>query len=285
MSPHPFSIVTANRDRLETLRHVMRSWQTCEHVTEVIVIDFGSSTPVRPEHFESTDKLRIIRVSNADCWRIGLAINLGVDQAANEFICKLDSDVAIRDFTFLSRLDLQGSFYRGRDGSGTSNGQVCFSRRAWSDVGGYNEWLSGWGFDDTDFYQRLRLNGVKECALEQGSLAEIPHSVQTRGATDFHTEFLSLKFPDVSTRLTYMTSRNTYLAMLRRWSAELRVPYASETRPDGTATIELEQMSDEFRWSDALASYLAVVRISGTPHNVNILNSLVERYLSENGGF
>jgi glycosyltransferase involved in cell wall biosynthesis len=280
-----FSIVTPNRDRLSTLQRVIGSWQACRHVSEIIIVDFGSREPIAPGHFASTDKLHIVRVENADCWRIGLAINIGVQLASGERICKLDSDIAIRDDALLSRVDLEGAFYRGRDGTATSNGQACFRKRSWEAVGGYNEWMSGYGFDDTDFYQRLRQSGLTERSFEDGSLEEMPHDPHTRATTDYRSEVISIKLPDPGTRMTFMVSRNTYLAMLRQWSSALRLPFYAGHRTNGVTSITLSDWGDEYRWADTMASYLAVVRLSGTPQNVELLNSLVLRYLNERGGF
>lgn len=285
MSAPCFSIVTPNRDRLEPLRHVIGSWQSCPDVGEIIVVDFGSHEPIKPAHFPRAEKLRIVRVVNADCWRIGLAINIGVDQAASELICKLDSDILIRDSSMLARLDLEGAFYRGRDGSGISHGQTCFQKQSWSRVGGYNEWLSGYGFDDSDFYQRLRFTGLAERSFEQEALTEIQQTFETRAAAEYHSEMPTLNLTDASTRMCYMQSRNTYLAMLRRWSPALRLPYTQQRGADGISTIVLKGRDGEYRWAEALASYLAVVRLSGTAHNIELLNSLVLKYLSEVGGF
>jgi len=47
----------------------------------------------------------------------------------------------------------------------------------------------------------------------------------------------------------------------------------------------LQSFGSDYRWADAVASFLAVVRVSGTPQNVDLLNSLVRQYLSEVGGF
>ena len=250
-----------------------------------MIVDFGSREPIGPAHFASADKLHIVRVANADCWRIGLAINIGVELAASDLICKLDSDIGIRDCSLFDRLDLENAFYRGKAGSGISNGQACFHKQSWSVVGGYNEWLSGYGFDDSDFYQRLRLSGLVERFFDDESLSEITQTTELRAATDYHTELLSLRFADATGRLIYMESRNTYLAMLRRWSAEMRRPYTVQPGATGIDTVVLQSFGSDYRWADAVASFLAVVRVSGTPQNVDLLNSLVRQYLSEVGGF
>jgi len=284
MSGTPFSVVTPNRNRLASLQRVVPSWQRCEAVAEIVIVDFGSDRAITLADFESPRKIRIVRVLNPDCWRIGLAINLGVDHSSTDVICKLDSDMEILEGAAFAASNVSATFYRGRAGTAVSNGQVLFNKQHWARVGGYNEWLSGYGYDDSDYYLRLRHSGVAERDIAPGSLREHTHDNETRAATDLRAEFFTLTLPNADARLLYMLSRNTYLGMMRRWSAELRLPYRTRQVEDGTGAVELERMSDEYRWTDAQASLLAVVRISGTPQNVNLLNGVVARYLSESGG-
>lgn len=279
-----FSIVTPNRNRLASLQKVMPSWQRCEQVSEIIVVDFGGEPAITPQHFESPHKISLVRVLNADCWRIGLAINLGVDQCRNDTICKLDSDIEIRAGAELGALSTAEAFYRGRAGTAVSNGQVLFNKAHWQRVGGYNEWLSGYGYDDSDYYSRLRRSGVAERDLSATSLSEHLHGNEVRAATDLRSEFFNIPLSQADARLLYMLSRNTYLGMLRPWSAELRLRYRSRPLEAGTVAIELEKLPDDYRWADGMANMLAVVRASGTQSNVNLLNGLVARYLAETGG-
>jgi glycosyltransferase involved in cell wall biosynthesis len=278
------SIVTPNRNRLTSLQKVVPSWQHCEQVSEIVVVDFGSQTAITPQHFDSPEKIRVVRVLNADCWRIGLAINLGVDHCRNDTIFKLDSDIEIRDGAALSAHSTDEAFYRGRAGTAVSNGQVLFNRTHWQRVGGYNEWLSSYGYDDSDYYSRLRRSGVAERPLSATLLCEHTHGNEIRAATDLRSEFFNITLSDPDTRLAYMLSRNTYLGILRPWSAELRLRYRSQPVEDATVAIELERFPEEYRWADGMASMLAVVRVSGSQQNVNLLNGLVARYLSETGG-
>ncbi|MBV8537672.1 MAG: hypothetical protein JO128_18900, partial [Alphaproteobacteria bacterium] len=144
------------------------------------VVDFGSDRPIEPAAFADRRKLKLVRVSGTDEWRISLALNIGIDQASTPAICKLDSDIEIVDAAWLSGVDTQAAFYRGRYDSPVSNGQAIFAKRHWQAVGGYNEWLSGYGFDDSDFYIRLRKSGLEERRIEPGFITERPHAITAR---------------------------------------------------------------------------------------------------------
>lgn len=280
-----YSVVTPNRNRLSTLVEVLPSWQAAPLVGEIVIVDFGSEMPIRLADFADARKLKIVRVSNTDEWRIGLAINIGVDHAASGLICKLDSDIEIKRPSWLAEIDPAEAFYRGNFRAGVSNGQVIFAKQHWAAVGGYNEWLAGYGFDDSDFYIRLRRSGVTQRYIDAGVVAERTHSHEMRAGTKLSGEFFEVDLPDPKARLLFTSSRNTYLAYLCKWSAGERMGYT--TRPpddDQTAAVDLHGFSEAYRRTKAFADFLAVVRLWGDQRTVDLQGSMMAKFLSEDGG-
>ena len=279
-----YAVVTPNRNRLATLREVVPSWQAAPLISEIVVVDFGSERPIEHADFADRRKLKLVRVSNTDEWRIGLALNIGIDHASTKTICKLDSDIEITDATWLSRIDTHAAFYRGRYDGRVSNGQAVFAKRHWQAVGGYNEWLSGYGFDDSDFYIRLRKSGLAERLIDPGFIVERTHAIASRVSDKITSEFFELAPPDPKARLVFSSSRNTYLAYLRPWTPELR--RATTVRPlaDGVIGVELGAMSEAHRKAAAFANVLGLVRMAGLPEHVELLNAMVAKFLAEDGG-
>ncbi len=279
-----YAVVTPNRNRLATLQEVLPSWQAAPLVSEIVVVDFGSERPIEPADFADRRKLKLVRVSGTDEWRIGLALNIGVDHAQCEAICKLDSDIEITNATWLSGVDTQAAFYRGRYDGPVSNGQAIFAKRHWQAVGGYNEWLSGYGFDDSDFYIRLRKAGVEERRIDPGFIVERPHAITSRVSDKLTTEFFELAPPDPKGRLVFTSSRNTYLAYLRPWTPELRRGRTVRALADGVTGVELAPISEAHRKAAAFANVLGLVRMAGVPEHVELLNAMVATFLAEDGG-
>jgi glycosyltransferase involved in cell wall biosynthesis len=279
-----YAVVTPNRNRLASLREVVPSWQAAPLVSEIVVVDFGSETPIEPADFADRRKLKLVRVSGTDEWRIGLALNIGVDQAGAAAICKLDSDIEIKHADWLSGADTGAAFYRGRYDGPVSNGQAVFAKRHWQAVGGYNEWLSGYGFDDSDFYARLRKSGVAERLIDAAFIVERQHPVESRTAEKITTEFFELAPPDPKARLVFNASRNTYLAYLRAWTPELRRSTTVRPLPGGVIGVELGPMSEAQRKAAAFANLLGLVRMAGVREHVELLNAMVARFLAEDGG-
>jgi glycosyltransferase involved in cell wall biosynthesis len=279
-----YSVVTPNRNRLANLREVLPSWQAASLVSEIVVVDFGSERPIEPADFADRRKLKLVRVGGTDEWRIGLALNIGIDHATAPLVCKLDSDIEIVNAAWLSTVDTQAAFYRGRYDGPVSNGQAIFAKRHWQAVGGYNEWLSGYGFDDSDFYIRLRKNELAERLIDPGFIAERPHAITSRVSDKITTEFFELAPPDPKARLVFNSSRNTYLAYLRPWTGEQRRSLTVRPLADGVIGVELGPMSEAHRKAAAFANVLGLVRMAGVPEHVELLNAMVARFLAEDGG-
>lgn len=279
-----YSIVTPNRNRLDTLVQVLPSWQAAPLVSEIVIVDFGSERPIEPGDFADRRKLKLVRVGATDEWRIGLAINLGIDHAKCEAILKLDSDIETLRPDWLSGLALDGAFYRGRYTTTVSNGQAVFLKRHWQAIGGYNEWLSGYGFDDSDFYMRMRRSGLEERAIEPDVLRELQHSLDSRTAPTLATEFFQLNPPDPKARMVFTASRNTYLAYMCGWSPQMRRRYTSTPLADGVIGLELAAPGEAYRKASAFANFLGLVRMTGAPEHTDLLGAMMAKFLSEDGG-
>lgn len=279
-----YSIVTPNRNRLETLREVLPSWQATPLVSEIVIVDFGSDRPIEPADFASRDKLKLVRVVTTEEWRISLAINLGIDHAASDAILKLDSDIEIRRPECLAELSLDGAFYRGRYTSSVSNGQAAFLKRDWQRIGGYNEWLSGYGFDDSDFYLRMRRQGLEERAIAPDALVERQHSLDSRTAPTITTEFFHLNPPDPKARMVFTASRNTYLAYMCGWSPQMRRRATARPLADNVIGVELASLDDAYRKAAAFANFLGLVRLTGSKEQQDLLAAMIAKFLTEDGG-
>jgi hypothetical protein len=52
----------------------------------------------------------------------------------------------------------------------------------WRAVGGFNEHLVGWGWEDVDFYRRLQRHGLREVTLTAMHYEALPHDAEARVA-------------------------------------------------------------------------------------------------------
>jgi len=179
------SIVTVCMNRLDHLR------STAQHVAawpghqEHLIVDWSSAVPVRREQLPADPRIRLLRVEGEASWNLCRAYNFAVAQARRDWILKLDADAwpteAFDQMAVVRRLfgdgqDLEGrcAFGSGLDGR---KGQFLMRRRLFAAVGGFNEHLVGYGFDDKDLQARLAVHtGLPPSALPEAWIGVIPHT-------------------------------------------------------------------------------------------------------------
>jgi hypothetical protein len=261
-----YSLVTVNRNRHAHLQRVLSGWQSSQLVSDVVIVDFGSDPPIRPAMFADARKIRIVRVVNADRWRPGLGANLGIDFAQSDLVCKFDSDIVLVDDSWLTALPPARCFYRGdwRTQS-VSNGQVVFHKADWAAIGGYNEWISGYGFEDSDFYIRMKEAGCIERLIPDSGLFEIKHPDEERSIeTDLSAGILSLQLAPGTPAVAFQIAKNRTLSQLRPWLPALRRSYTS-TQRDGVTDVTLAPLPENYTTLNAFANVLALCHTSSDP--------------------
>jgi len=275
------SAVTVNRNRLSNLADVVRNWLKFDLITEIVIVDFGSEERIRRTSIPFDSKIRIVTVVDTDAWRIGQGINLGVDFCKNDFVLKLDSDIEIIDFEFLRKaMPLKGIFLRGDVSKGISNGQAFFRKRDWSKIGGYNEWMSGYGFDDSDFYIRMRKSGLKEQSIPVGVVREIPHDPDPRGQSAIASS-ASWLFHSKDRNISNV--RNIYLAYLSPWRREMRISYRVTKNAQGFEVF-LDTFPNAYYRAESFAALLVDFRINGSDEQKTKIEHLMSRFIYEEDG-
>ena len=175
------SIVTVCMNRREHLLRSAAAVAAWPHHTEHLVVDWSSTEPLRREQLPEDPRLRLLRVEGERRWNLCRAYNFAIAQARHPLILKLDADCwpSPRFDPTAASLKLEGgrgscAFGSGRDGR---KGQLLIDRRLFEAVGGFNEWMVGYGFDDKDLQVRLgALNGVEPAVIPADWLEVIPHS-------------------------------------------------------------------------------------------------------------
>ncbi len=157
-----FSLIVACKNRTENLVNALPSWLCINKITEYIVVDYDSDEPLADnDHFKSwkdNAQIQIVRVCDKEKFNLGQAYNLAIDSCTNNNIIKIDADHACKDSSFLdyfSEPHLRTFFLHG-DYNFSDKGLSGFCIFPKSQNVYYREDLNGWGYDDLDFYARLR---------------------------------------------------------------------------------------------------------------------------------
>ncbi|GAB0494997.1 hypothetical protein MMPV_006294 [Pyropia vietnamensis] len=137
----------------------------------------------------ATDSDEGTRDDNGGGWVLTRAYNLGFAAAVGSSIFKVDCDYVVSPAAVLDHpIDANGSvFYTGDwagaadDNAKHANGALLATAVAIGAVGGYDERIQSYGYDDTDLYGRLVAAGGERRPLSASAVTHVPHGDGLRG--------------------------------------------------------------------------------------------------------
>lgn len=157
------SVVYSCMNREQNLIESIESWISVPNITEFIVVDWSSSSPLihnnQIKQLSQNINLKILRVNKEKFFSLPRSYNLGISYVSNNIILKLDSDYKNINHSWMNHLvitdtnELKNFFIVGDWLFAKSlNGFMLVNKK---DFKMYNENLSGWGYDDNDLYNRI----------------------------------------------------------------------------------------------------------------------------------
>ena len=182
------SLVTCCMNRERNLLRALPSWVECPEITEIVIVDWSSDRSVREVLSESgirDPRIRVATVKDEPRWVLSYAFNLGFRIASCDKVLKADADI-ILDPSFFSRNVLQpGNFLAGNwrvaeKGQAYVNGFFYAFKRDLAAVAGFNEYITTYGWDDDDLYERLERHGLSRRDVDIGTIHHLPHSDEKR---------------------------------------------------------------------------------------------------------
>lgn len=187
------TILSAVKDRHDNLRKSLPSWLRSD-ASEIVLVDFGNLQPLDEwidENDFTNSRLRTIRVPNEPRWVLTWAFNWGLSEVAGGYTLKLDADYVLRQ---MPATPDEGSFLTGshhtRDSSQVYlNGLLFAKTRHLKLIGGWDERITTYGWDDSDLYNRLKALGLRQETLAEGQVLHLDHSNIARVGPDFPQAF------------------------------------------------------------------------------------------------
>lgn len=150
------------------------------HHHEHLILDWSSAPPLRREELPDDPRIRLHRVEGELRWNLCRAYNFAASLARGDTLLKLDADCWPAMDSDPNPLLRQGPLWMG-SGAGGSAGQFLIAREVFEGVGGFNEWMVGWGFDDKDLRARVELvAGLPVRILPDGWVVVIAHNDAAR---------------------------------------------------------------------------------------------------------
>ena len=157
---------------------------------ELVLVDWGSAPPLV---LGADPRLRLVRAPREREWNLARAYNLAAQFARGEYLLKVDSDTLLQP-DVLARQPLgaaqfgRGCRDRARDENARHLNGVLHVRRAhFLAVAGYDERMRGYGYDDTDLYERLgRALNLSAACLDFALMGHAAEAHAARGLTRAH---------------------------------------------------------------------------------------------------
>lgn len=188
-----FSIVCGVMNRAEPLRYTIPTFLQQALVRQIVLIDWNSRVPLIESLAEldipgwPDPRVVIIRVEDQPHWSLAKAINLGVRLVNQAVTLKIDADILIlRDvdpsLTQVGECFIAGNWRLESCDQIHLSGTTMFGTEDFRNVGGYDERINSYGWEDDDLYHRLETQGIKRCNLDHRKFFHLPHSDAKRMA-------------------------------------------------------------------------------------------------------
>ena len=159
---------------------------------EIVVVDYNCPDGTAKWVSENFPRVNVVHVTDNADWNLSKARNLGARASLSTWICFIDADIKIvGDLASLWEEFIPEHFYRAAMNEKKHEelfGTVICSRGAYDKVQGYDEVFKGWGGEDKDFYERLKLQGYLERFFEPNYLEAIHNDHNERFRFDPHPE-------------------------------------------------------------------------------------------------
>ena len=168
------SLCTTAKDRFEHLDQTfLRNLRDNEAYgnCEFLLLDYQCPDPrtrqwVRAElkPYIDTGLVNYYYYPQGETFNISHARNLAFRLAKGDILCGVDADNLLGEgfVAYVAAvLRREGVFLRASKYASLA-GRICLRRGDWEAAGGFDERFTGWGMEDEDFANRLRLLGLRE---------------------------------------------------------------------------------------------------------------------------
>jgi len=176
------SLFTVCKNRNSHLVKMLESAVKFDKVNEIVIVDWSSDESLKPiiKRFEDK-KIILAEVPGQNNFLRCHAFNLAARLTGRQTLLKIDADVKITSDFFSKYSISDNSFYAGKNEQARNRnedglcGLLYIRRKNFFKVNGYNEYLTNWGSEDTDVYNRLVNSGLNWLGIDYDYFKHIPH--------------------------------------------------------------------------------------------------------------
>jgi hypothetical protein len=131
---------------------------------EFVLLDYNSSDGLETwvknnlDHYIQAGILKYFKTTEPAFFHRSHSRNIALKLAEGDIVCNLDADNFLgKNFAFFInyRFSFNANIFMTSGKPDGSYGRVCVKKEDFLKVRGYDEKMSGWGYEDDDFYKRL----------------------------------------------------------------------------------------------------------------------------------
>ncbi len=205
-------IVSICKNRTRNLIPSLLTWVELKEVNSINIFDFASDLPVH-SFLDSYDllsdkRIHIFRSEIKEDFHRTKYWNMSLLNTKESKLLKLDTDYKIHpEFLKWHPLSLDRLFYTGNWKTARSknesylHGLVYMKKDDFVAVNGYNERLTGYGWEDDDIYQRMQEGGCLRVDVSCDHAYHVPHSHLERVKADTRHELEKVFGPDHANKI------------------------------------------------------------------------------------
>jgi len=177
--------ITTCRGRLASLKDSLPSF-VAQPNSSCVVVDYDCPQGTAAWVNKAYPQVRVVHVTDNPRFELSRARNLGAEVADAAWLCFVDADVRLApDFVAtVTPLLKPRCFYQADPRPRELWGTFVCHRDDFNRVEGYDDVLQGWGAEDGDLYNRLKLIGARMCTFPGSLLTPLHHDAAAR--TQYH---------------------------------------------------------------------------------------------------
>lgn len=188
------SLAAVCMGRHETVKKTIPAWLAVEDVNEIIVVDWSSDPPLETalRGIPGGERIKIIRVNAEPKWVLSRAYNLAINATSYSHVIRTDCDYHLQTNFVKAHKTLiaepseeekrsgkhyfAGNYNLARNENEVHlNGAVFIRRKDFLAIGGYDERIQTYGWDDEDLYNRLGTAGFKKMNISYDHVSHVSH--------------------------------------------------------------------------------------------------------------
>lgn len=170
-SQRGISLIAACKNRKKSLGLTLPAWDAVKEIDEIILVDWGSDSDEWEDlplldALVRAGRVSFVRVEDAGDWVLSRAYNLAAKFAMGKYILRVDCDTHLNpDFIDKHPRPAAGEYYTVGWGTERNENEqklrsVWFAlRQDFVKVGGYDERITDYGYEDVDLYERFQTIG------------------------------------------------------------------------------------------------------------------------------